>query len=582
MGTKKFMHAAIAMAISGLLPVGIALADKVSNDVDASVDVSLEVMNLVAPNAGSVVYDLHVEGAGADGDGGCNLDSGAESVTFSVISGNASVATVSPSSITFVGSCSDTETVTVTGVSAGSTTITLSQTANTSGGSFNVTTAAFTVNVGAAPVDTTKPVITYTLDPVSPDGDNGWYVSPVSVEWTCTDETSLASDTVTLGDTTLSADGEDQTVDSAGDCIDTAGNVADPVTVSNIDIDQTAPTITASITAGTPGLNDWYTSDVTVHFECSDNLSDGVVCPDDEVLSDEGDAVAASTPTVTDLAGNVSAASNAIVVKIDKTGPSAVSAVTVGATGNNGWYVSDVTVSTTGTDSVSEPVTCTLDQDVTGETAGTMVSGSCTNDAGLTTDAVDLEVKIDQTAPVITITTPAEGDAYVKGSVVTADWDVTDALSETDTAVGTVADGASIPTSATGSFTLTVTGSDLAGNFASLYHSYTVYSYDFGGFKSPVSISAKDFKKMSTVPVKFQLINELTGLPVQGPAATLSVNGSPAKSSGGSNVADAFRYDAPAMQYIYNLSTKSLNIGVNNLLVTIPGVGTFPVAITIK
>ena len=39
-------------------------------------------------------------------------------------------------------------------------------------------------------VDNTPPVITVAINPASPDGANGWYVSPVAIDWTVTDPES--------------------------------------------------------------------------------------------------------------------------------------------------------------------------------------------------------------------------------------------------------------------------------------------------------------------------------------------------------------------------------------------------------
>ena len=86
-------------------------------------------------------------------------------------------------------------------------------------------------------------------------------------------------------------------------------------------------------------------------------------------------------------------------IKLDKTGPSATLAVTAGTAGANGWDITDVTVSTSGSDSISNPVTCTTDQDQTTETTGSPFNGSCTNGAGLSTDASALTVQLDKTAP---------------------------------------------------------------------------------------------------------------------------------------------------------------------------------------
>ena len=76
----------------------------------------------------------------------------------SVINSNAAAATVSPASITFT-SCSDTPAITVTPVAPGSTTVSLSQVSNTTGGTFNLAPATFTVTVSAAPPTNSPPTV---------------------------------------------------------------------------------------------------------------------------------------------------------------------------------------------------------------------------------------------------------------------------------------------------------------------------------------------------------------------------------------------------------------------------------------
>jgi len=43
-----------------------------------------------------------------------------------------------------------------------------------------------------APSDITPPVISYVLDPASPDGSNGWYKSDVTLTWTVTENESAS------------------------------------------------------------------------------------------------------------------------------------------------------------------------------------------------------------------------------------------------------------------------------------------------------------------------------------------------------------------------------------------------------
>ena len=122
---------------------------------------------------------------------------------------------------------------------------------------------------------------------------------------------------------------------------------------------------------------------------------------------------------------------SALTIKLDKTGPSAALSVTAGTLGSNGWYTSDVTVHTAGTDSISSPVTCTGDQFQATETSGQPFNGSCTNDAGLSTNASALTIKLDKTKPVIVQHdfSPAANGAGWHNSNITVRFKASDALS---------------------------------------------------------------------------------------------------------------------------------------------------------
>ncbi len=104
---------------------------------------------------------------------------------------------------------------------------------------------------------------------------------------------------------------------------------------------------------------------------------------------------------------------------------------------------------------------------------------------------------------------------------------------------------------------------------------------EFNNLTKP-SYTQKEVKQNGAVPVKFQLLDALTKLPLQGPAATLLVNGKPAKSNGGANTDNVFKYDIVNKQYVYNLSTKLLVVGVNSLVINMPGIGTLSLTITVK
>jgi hypothetical protein len=173
-------------------------------------------------------------------------------------------------------------------------------------------------------VDTTAPSITYLLSPVTPDGNDGWYRSDVSLGWTVTTDggSGLAS-TSGCGDTTVTTD--QQATDYTCSATDHAGNAAGPVTVS-IQRDATPPVIVdEGVFAGTLGFNGWYVSKVINEFSATDEtsgLSAEVSSPfsKDSGMS-EGSAVTIASGTVADKAGNVAASIDSAPFKIDLSDP---------------------------------------------------------------------------------------------------------------------------------------------------------------------------------------------------------------------------------------------------------------------
>jgi hypothetical protein len=213
---------------------------------------------------------------------------------------------------------------------------------------------------------------------------NGWNNTDVTVSWNWTDAGSGIdpANCTTTSTTSGEIGANGQTL--AADCTNLAGATGHAeLTIFNVD--QTEPTITAAATSAPDGANGWYTSDVTVHFTCSDGLS-GIpanACPADEVLNAEGKAVASTAKTVTDAAGNTSDPSNVVTVKIDRTGPELDPSV-----GPSPVLLHGSAAATAGaTDDVSGVVSqsCgTVDTDSVGDRT---VECTATNGAGLTTNA---------------------------------------------------------------------------------------------------------------------------------------------------------------------------------------------------
>jgi hypothetical protein len=142
--------------------------------------------------------------------------------------------------------------------------------------------------------------------------------------------------------------GEGGNQSATGTAVDAAGNLAS-ATVSGIDIDKTAPTLTGTATTS-PNGNGWYAGDVTVDWSCSDALSgiDGI-CPADSVVTGEGSNLSVSA-SVADRAGNDT---NTTVsgIKIDRTAPSTTASVPDPLA--SGWYAGSVPVTLYAVDTLS-------------------------------------------------------------------------------------------------------------------------------------------------------------------------------------------------------------------------------------
>ena len=171
---------------------------------------------------------------------------------------------------------------------------------------------------------------------------------------------------------------------------------------------------------------------------------------------------------------------------------------------------------------------------------------------------------VDNTPPVVNITSPQQGATYTLLQVVNCNWTASDGLSGLASVTCTKACGSPIDTCNCGSKNFCVTAVDKAGNERSVTHTYTV-TYAFGGFLQPINADGSSiFKLGSTIPVKFQL-KDANGNFVSTAVANISVtfknNGiegdelEPVSTSAATN-GTLFRYSTDGNQYIFNLSTK--------------------------
>jgi hypothetical protein len=303
-------------------------------------------------------------------------------------------------------------------------------------------------SVSGLRIDRTAPVVTGA--PTTRPNSDGWYKDSVTVDFTCTDP-RLADGTTGSGvascptSALLTGDGAGQSVTSDG-ATDLAGNHGAGATVGGINIDGRAPSTTSNNTC--TAVNGWCTgSTADVLLTATDQAGLSGVKEIHYVVDGGAEQVAggasatASVPLsgsgagtvrywAVDRAGNVEQA-NSVALKWDNIAPTVTHTLSPAANAD-GWTRADTTVTFSAKDddrgsgvaSVTDPVT------LTGETAGTTVSGSAADVAGnVGTDSAT--VRLDRTAPGITgaITGGILGHDGWYTSPVTVGFTCSDALS---------------------------------------------------------------------------------------------------------------------------------------------------------
>jgi len=201
----------------------------------------------------------------------------------------------------------------------------------------------------------------------------------------------------------------------------------------------------------------------------------------------------------------------------------------------------------------------------------------------------------DGTPPTVTITAPVGEADIVLGSSISATYSCADTgsgIASCNGAVGAtpVPSGTALPAGAIGTYALSVTATDKAGNSVTGSVNYRVV-YGWSGFSQPINDPAgsnqSDFKKGSTVPVKFTLTDangvRLDDTTAQAVANNCAATITWARTTGTAGAVDetvntdpassgrCFRYDPAAHQFIYNLGTKDLQAKTNyTITATLP------------
>jgi hypothetical protein len=165
---------------------------------------------------------------------------------------------------------------------------------------------------------------------------------------------------------------------------------------------------------------------------------------------------------------------------------------------HNGWYASP-TLTLTGDDGSGGSGIARIDYSLDGgasqqysgpisgfTTGNHFVQYHATDVAGNVEATKLVAFKVDAEKPTVNVSTPTTTADYQLGKKVKAKFKCTDGQSGIDTCVGSTANGDYLDTSTVGDHTLTVTGTDKAGNVTVVHRSYHVH-YAFTGFYSPVT-----------------------------------------------------------------------------------------------
>jgi len=276
-------------------------------------------------------------------------------------------------------------------------------------------------------------------------GSNGWYTSTVVFNASAVDATSgIALREASVDGAAYAPVGSGITVSGQGAyaisfrALDNAGNVETAQTVT-FQIDSVDPATVATF-AGTSGLNNWYTSPVTVSLSSLDVTSgvaaqelDGTPYSGPRIYTTQG--MTTITYLATDNAGNVEAPQSGSF-SIDSVAPTTAYQLS-GQPGANGWYVSPVELTLSALDATSGVNTVTLDgkpylAPVTISTQGSSPhTFSATDNAGNREADHALLLKVDTVAPVTR--------ANLTGTLGENDWytsDVQVTLSASDSTSG--------------------------------------------------------------------------------------------------------------------------------------------------
>jgi len=294
---------------------------------------------------------------------------------------------------------------------------------------------------------------------------------------------------------------------------------------------------------------------------------DGTVTATCEPASGDTFALGETTVTcsATDAAGNTGSGEFTVTVQ-DTTGPAVSTPAdppAAEATSPQGAVVTYAAATATDLVDGSVPVECTPASGDTFALGETTVTCSATDAAGNTGSGEFTVTVQDTIKPVIQVTsTISDGQQIYFGDVPSAP-----TCTATDSGSGVTSAGCTVSGYGTtvGSYTLTFTAKDNAGNTATQAISYKVLPWTIKGFYQPVDMNGVEnaMKGGSTAPLKFEVFKGTTELTATSAIVT-PLKATKVTCDGGATIDEiealatggtVLRYDSTGGQFIYNWQT---------------------------
>jgi hypothetical protein len=239
-------------------------------------------------------------------------------------------------------------------------------------------------------------------------GDNGWYVSPVTLTWHVSG-VAIGGSCVLYSQVTIPGDtaGQEETCEVDGAAV--------RVTIK---IDRTAPSGVVAAPARPPDANGWYRQPVNVSWSGKDAMS-GIASCTSATHAGPDSATARLDGVCRDRAGNESAAVP-FALKYDATPPAVRGLTPERPPDRAGWYVGAIGFAPQGADATSGIDACPPVVYAGPDSADATVTGTCTDRAGNQATATD-NLRYDATAPTFSVLT-----AERKRARLTLRWQASD------------------------------------------------------------------------------------------------------------------------------------------------------------